>query len=311
MLLKCLSLLDQIASEERSGLPIEIIVVENGSTDGTYEALDKFKTKNRLVILKQNTNLGFAKAINLAVKTAQYNYVYLLNNDMEPEKHFLGELIKFCQQLIDQHKPFFGISSQIFFYDKKKRREESGKTFFHAVNGYFEVAHCTNIFNLNSIGITAYAGGGSSLLNKHLLVKLGLLDHKTYIPLYCEDMDIGYLAWKLGYPSYFLPSSQIIHHHQSSSKNLSRNPRYYMYKNFVTFILKNTTSSTLFLKHLVFFMFKIIFSKDSFNYATDNLLNCVNIFKSRIESNKYLPVFSDLELLDFVKFETKYGNRYL
>lgn len=311
MVLKCLSLLDRIASEERLELPIEIIIIENGSIDGTYEALNKFKTKNRLVILKQITNLGFAKAINLGVKSAQYNYIYLLNNDMEPQTNFLSELIKLSQKLIEKNKLFFGIASQIFFYDKSKRREESGKTFFHMHNGFLDVAHVINNFNLENISITAYAGGGSSLLNKHLFTKLGMFDHKTYTPLYCEDMDMGYLAWKYGYPSYFLPSSQIIHHHQSSSKNLARNPGYFMYKNFVAFILKNTASTTLFFKHLFIFMFKIIVFSDSFNYARENLTNCINIFKSRVKSNKYLPVFLDQDLLDFVKFETKYGNKYL
>jgi len=311
MVLKCLSLLDQIVSEERSELPIEIIVIENGSIDGTYEALNKLKTKNRLVILKQSTNLGFARAINLATKSAQYNYLYLLNNDMEPQKNFLSELIKLSQKLIDKNNLFFGLASQIFFYDKSKRREESGKTFFHMHNGFLDVAHVMNNFNLENISITAYAGGGSSLINKHLFMKLGMFDHKTYTPLYCEDMDMGYLAWKYGYPSYFLPSSQIVHHHQSSSKNLAHNPRYFMYKNFVAFILKNTTSTNLFFKHLFIFIFKIIIDKDSFNYARENLKNCINIFKSRVKSNKYLPIFSDRDLLDFVKFETKYGSKYL
>ncbi|MFA5828060.1 MAG: glycosyltransferase family 2 protein [Candidatus Shapirobacteria bacterium] len=311
MVLKCLSLLDQIATAERSELPVEIIVVENGSIDGTFDALNKLKTKNRLLVLKQSTNLGYAKAVNLAVQTAQYNYVYLLNNDMEPQKNFLSELIKLTRKLIDKNKLFFGIASQIFFYDKTKRREESGKTFFHMHNGFLDVAHVINKYNLEDISIIAYAGGGSSLINKHLLVKLGLLDHKTYTPLYCEDMDIGYLAWKYGYPSYFLPSSQIIHHHQSSSKNLSRDPRYYMYKNFVAFILKNTMSSKLFFKYLTVFMFRINLSEDAYNYATENLLNVFNIFKSRVKSNKYLSVFSDNKLFDFVKFETKYGSRFL
>lgn len=311
MVLKCLSLLDQIVSEERSILPVEIIIVENGSTDGTYKALKHLKKKTRLVILNQNTNLGFAKAINLAVQTAQYNYVYLLNNDMEPQKHFFAELTKFCRQLIDQHKPFLGISSQIFFYDKKKRREESGKTFFHAVNGFLEVAHSVNTFNLDSINITAFVGGGSSLINKHLFTKLGMFDHKTYTPLYCEDMDMGYLAWKYGYPSYFLPSSQVVHHHQSSSKNLAREPGYYMHKNFLAFILKNTDSFPTYLRHLIFFIPKILFLDNFYRYSVENLANSVNIFKSKIKSNNYLPIFSDSELFDFVKFETKYGNRYL
>lgn len=305
LVIKCIQLLDNQLSIEYPKIKKEIIVVENGSTDGSFEALSKLKTKISLTILKQEINLGFAKAINLAVKKSKYNYLYFLNNDMEVQSGFFKEIINTANNLLQQNIDFFGIASQIFFFDPSVKRVESGKTWTDFKNGKLLVGHELNPKKLKNVSLTAYCGGGSSLINKNIFNTLGRFDDKVYIPMYCEDLDLGYIAWKKGYSSFFCPNSHVIHHHRSSSKLLSISPDYYIHKNYLSFCLKNFNNPVLLAKLFLFYPFYLIFKKNYWNYLIDNLKNLSNIKKSRNKLKIIPNKYSDIELINFKKFESK------
>ncbi len=308
MVVKCIKLLDQAIVAENQGLNCEIIVVDNGSKDGTYQALLNLSTKTKLEIIKNEINLGYAKGINEAVDKSKYNYVYLLNNDMEVQNGFLASLISFAKNKIDKSEKFFGLASQIFFFDPKKRREESGKTYCQPKAGFINIAHVVSKQNLTQNSITLYPGGGSSLINKHVFNKLGQYDYKSYTPLYCEDLDLGYLAWKYGYPSYFISKSHVIHHHQSSTKKLNKDPTYFLYKNLLVFILKNFTSPKVILKHTLLFVPQLIVNTKYTRYALETIKNIHNIFASRLKLAQYQPMHTDQQLENFILFEAIYKD---
>jgi GT2 family glycosyltransferase len=71
----------------------ELIVVNNGSTDGTYEYLNKIKNNN-INIIHNESNLGFAKGMNIGAKNANGKYLILLNNDTIVGEGWEVELIK-------------------------------------------------------------------------------------------------------------------------------------------------------------------------------------------------------------------------
>jgi hypothetical protein len=309
MIVNCVKNLDRITSSENIDIPKEIIVIDNGSIDETYEALMKLKTTTPLIPIRSNINLGFARGINLGVLRAKYNYVYLMNNDMIPKPNLITEIVKFGQNLLNNNKPFFGLSSQIFFYDPKKRREESGKNYYRSDFGYLYVAHCVNNNNLTAPSITGYPGGGSSFINKNLFLKLGGYDNDLYLPLYDEDLDLGFIAWKLGFPSYFIPSSQIIHYHRSSSKKLKFDPNYYMFKNWVTFILKNYDSCSLILNHIFLYPLRMLADQRFVTYAFENTKIIHKILLKKIMLLRYKQIYKDTELINFLKFEFDFYSK--
>ncbi len=64
------------------GIKYEIIVVENGSTDGSLERIKELKKKySQIILIDAKSNIGFGKAQNLASKTAKGEYLLLLNSD--------------------------------------------------------------------------------------------------------------------------------------------------------------------------------------------------------------------------------------
>lgn len=306
LVLKCVELLDLHLGKEKPDIKKEIIIIENGSTDGSCEALSRLKTKIPIILLKQETNLGFARAINLGLEHSKYNYVYLINNDMEPQKNFFNSIVNLAEDVLKQNKKFFGISSQIFFFDQNKRREESGKTYILPNLGYISVAHYVLNEALETSSVSLYPGGGSSLINKHYFQKIGGYDYKTYTPLYCEDLDAGFVAWKFGLPSYFDPNSHVIHHHRSSSTQLIKDPSYFMYKNWLVLILKNFDSYKNIINHLFLYPGRIVLSESHYKYATEALKNLKNIYISKIKLYKYKTINSDRELINFSKFENTY-----
>jgi len=307
LVIKCLQLLSQQLSVECPKIPKEIIVVDNGSTDDTSNELKRLKIPNTKYLIL-DTNQGFAKAVNLAVKQAKYNYIYLLNNDMEVQAGFFQEIIDTANKLLQKNINFFGISSQIFFFDPSVERVESGKTWTDFKNGKLLVGHELNSQKLKNISLTAYCGGGSSLINKNLFNLICGFDATVYTPMYGEDLDLGFVAWKKGYPSFFCPNSHVIHHHRSSSKLLSVSPDYYIHKNFLSFCLKNFDSWQLLTKLFLYYPLYIIFKKDYFKYLIDNLKNLNNIKNSK-NKLKFLPnKYKDIDLIYFSKFTQNIGK---
>lgn len=305
MVVRCIDNLNKIITKECTDIDKEIIIVDNGSKDNTVKSINKLKSKIPIRIIKLKTNLGFGEAVNIATKKSKFNYIYLLNNDMFPKKRFLSEIIEFAQKLIKNNKPFFGLSSQIFFYDPTKRREESGKTYITPKFGFINIAHCVNEANLIDNSITAYPGGGSSLLNKYVFDEIGFYDYKSYKPLYCEDLDSGFVAWKLGFPSYYIANSYVVHHHRSSSKQLSVDPDFMMHKNWLTFILKNVSDRSLYLNHIFSYSLLCTLDKKYREYSDDVFKNINNILNSKLHLARFINKYQEKELINFVEFETK------
>ena len=73
---------------------MEVIVVDNGSTDGSQEYLDTYPG---VQVLKMDKNYGFCGAVNAGIKAADSEYVILLNNDTEVEPDFAKELLTAIQ----------------------------------------------------------------------------------------------------------------------------------------------------------------------------------------------------------------------
>ncbi len=96
-----------IQSALNSSIPVDIFVVDNGSTDSTLEILKRYGCK--IVLTKTDTNLGFGKANNLGLQYAiekEYDYVYLLNQDAYLEPNTIEEMLN-----ISQKHPEFGVLS--------------------------------------------------------------------------------------------------------------------------------------------------------------------------------------------------------
>ena len=210
----------------------EVIVVDNGSTDGSAGFIREQFPQVRVVALEKN--LGFGGGSNAGFRAARHDVVVLLNSDMRVEPDFLQPLLDgFTDARV------FSVACQIFFSDPNKLREETGLTEFWWERGNLRVRHRTEP-SIHELYPCAYGGGGSCAFDRRKFLELGGFD-ELLAPFYLEDTDLGYMAWKRGWKKLYQPASVVYHEHRGTIGR--RFSEAYIQgilkKNFVLFTWKN------------------------------------------------------------------------
>jgi GT2 family glycosyltransferase len=213
----------------------EVLVVDNGSTDGSADWLRANYPQVRVLALEKN--LGFGGGSNAGFRAAKNDIVVLLNSDMRVEADFL-------QPLLDGFTDgkVFAVSCQIFLSDPAKRREETGLTHGWWENGALRVTHREDP-KVDTLFPCFYGGGGSCAFDRKKFLSLGGFD-ELLAPFYLEDTDLGFQAWKRGWKVLYQPASVVWHEHRGTiGRKFS--PEYIgfvLQKNYVLFAWKNIHS---------------------------------------------------------------------
>lgn len=192
-----------------SGIPSEIIVVDNGSTDGTADSLRSAFPAVELEISRDP--LSFARAVNRGIARARYSHVCLLNNDMLLEPGFFPALLRAFEQV----PGLFCATAEIRF-PEGVRREETGKAVMaQSSPGDFPI-RCDETLPGEDLSYVLYGSGGCSLYDAARLRALGGVD-EAYEPAYVEDLDLGYRAWQRGWPSVYVAGAVVEHRHRATT----------------------------------------------------------------------------------------------
>jgi GT2 family glycosyltransferase len=225
----------------------EILVVDNGSTDGSVEYLRN--NYPSIQILPLDRNYGFSGGNNRGIVQVTTDIVVLLNNDMIVDRAFLKPLLSgFSDPSV------FAVTSQIFFQDSTRRREETGKTRARFERGFFYLWHdeINHKDETRSTIPVFWAGGGSCAIDRNKFLAIGGFD-RLYEPFYLEDTDLSYQAWKRGWKSLLAPESHVVHKHRSTSRTKFGNAFVdnTVRKNQYLFVWKNVTDAHMILAHLM------------------------------------------------------------
>jgi GT2 family glycosyltransferase len=224
----------------------EILVVDNGSRDGSTDYLRQHFPDVR--VLPLDRNYGFSIGNNKGFQEVHSDVVVLLNNDMLVTADFLQPLLMpFSDSRV------FAVSSQIFFPDPEKKREETGKTMGRFEKGVFTFSHdAITPDDENRVMLPIFwAGGGASAVDLRKLKAIGGFD-TLYHPFYVEDADNSWQAWKRGWTCLLAPRSHVVHKHRGTSRPkfgdnfVDRTIR----RNQFLFIWKNVTDTGMILQHL-------------------------------------------------------------
>jgi GT2 family glycosyltransferase len=186
----------------------EIIVVDNGSSDGSADKL--LQQFPQITVLPQAENLGFAAGCNVGMRHAladQAEYVLLLNNDTVVAPEFIREMLATIQS-----DPRIGVvCPKIFFTDRPNLLWYAGADFSPWTGtskhrGWKEVDHgqfdgCKEI---------TQATGCAMLVRCNALLNVGLLDEQFWA--YVEDLDWSLRFLKRGYRLAFAPNAWLWHH---------------------------------------------------------------------------------------------------
>ena len=179
----------------------EVIVVDNHSTDGTDEYIQRHFPEVRL--LRADENLYFSAGNRLGIRAATRDVLVLLNSDTIVKPGFLKPLLAALSQ-----PEVFGAASQVLSHDETANA--------HARFNGTRIEWRQEIVSAStgkSEWPVLWLHRGLFAVDRRKYLWLGGLD-SLYDPLYLEDADLSYRAWKAGWKCVLVPESQVLHHHQ-------------------------------------------------------------------------------------------------
>lgn len=207
----------------------ELVIVDDHSTDKSVEwVVKKFdlhnqkinlgsrkikakvgsyfsvKKKIRVVLVVNQKNIRFAKAVNKGVIISKNNLIFLLNNDVSPEADTINQLVK------DFDKDVFAVGC--LEIEKNMGGIKAGKNTLEFKRGMFIHSRADDFL----AGPTAWASGGSAMFDKKKWLQLDGLDSLFY-PAYWEDIDLSFRAKKKGWLVLFEPKAKVDHNHETTN----------------------------------------------------------------------------------------------
>lgn len=247
--LDCLESLRQI---EVGRNLIEIIVVENGSTDGSGEALSNLKDIHLVVSFE---NLGFAGGANLGISFAlkrNADYIIILNNDTVVDKLALLKLLA-ATKIGDIVSPKIYFAAGFEFHKERYKKDQRGKVIWYAggkidwdnIIGVHLGVDEVDIGQFNRRRRIDLATGACMLVKRQVFEKIGLFDQKYF--LYLEDMDFATRAAKANFKIIYQPQARIWHKNAGSvGGSGSKIQDYYITRNRLLFAAKYAKIRTKF-----------------------------------------------------------------
>lgn len=205
----------------------EVIVVDNGSTDGSVRLIEE--EFGEVGLVKTGQNLGFARACNVGIKMARGDYVALVAGDICLDERWLAESLNlFNSQNV-------GIVGSTIYYQEPANViwGAGGKIDLLTGQTWLLGAFNTSVRSNNVDHVT----GGAILINSSVFRKIGLLDEDYF--LYAEDLDFCLRAQRAGFVIRFAPEAKSWHLIRIDQERIT--PR--------VFYLRTVTEISVFFQH--------------------------------------------------------------
>lgn len=219
-----------------SSIRPELIVVDNGSTDGTAGWVQSEYPHVRLI--QNSRNLGFAAAVNQGIRATTRQWMALLNNDAVPEADWLAQLLA-----VGESDPRVGsVASRMMFRDAPAlvssagiRLDRSGAAWDLLLGESRWPAEPLEVFG---------ASAGACLYRLATLQDVGLLDEAFFA--YREDVDLAWRARLRGWKALLAPGAVVYHALSATAGEGSTFKRYYLARNKWRVIIRNYPAPALF-----------------------------------------------------------------
>ena len=223
----------------------EILVVDNGSNDGSQDLIRK--EFSNVVLIENETNKGYAGGCNSGISYTKGKYILFLNNDVEVAENFLEELYN----TIDSDENIGLVQPKLLSIQKKTHFDYSGGAGgeidifgFPFARGrvFIELEKDESQYD-NMTQEIFWASGTSVLVRKSLLNKIGSFDEDFFAHM--EEIDLNWRAQLIGYKSVITLKTFLYHY--SGYTLPAENPRkmYLNHRNNLIMLLKNYSFASL------------------------------------------------------------------
>lgn len=253
----------------------EVVLVDNGSTDGSVEYVREHFPEVKLIKLMENH--GFCGGNNVGIQATTSDFVVLLNNDTEVEPNWLEELYR-----VMSASPEIGCcDSKVLFFDQRDMIDTMGGIYTIAGSaerrGYLQ--RDRGQFDRAVDTFTAVAS--AVMYRRDMLERIGLLDEGFYFGY--EDVDLSFRAHLFRYRCVNVPAAKVYHKVSASSYFNSEFYVYYGQRN-VSYVFIKNMPGPLFWKYLPL---HLMYVAGSFGYFA-RIGKSKAFFKAKIDVLKNL-----------------------
>lgn len=235
----------------------ELIVVENGSTDRSIDLLKPYGEAIRLLPLPENT---YIFGLNAGLEIARGRYVAFLNNDMTVDPEFVERCVA---ALEGGREDLFAVCPRILERDGEDQGSRTAGYWSRGLIFYRVLAHAekaTDCF---------FAVGGQSFFRRSHLDEIGSIDPLLW-PMYHEDIELSYRAWKRGWRIAYVPDA-VAHHiggHASKRVFTRSDLRSFVRQNEYLTVWKNVTDRSLLWQHIALIPLRLAAAMIKRDWAT-------------------------------------------
>ncbi len=209
----------------------EVILVDNGSTDGSVEWVEAHYPQ--FCLIRNETNVGFAAGNNQAIRASQAEFIVTLNNDTRAEPGWLAALVEAASD------PAVGmVASKMLFADRPTMINSAGIALDPVGIAWDRLGGLPDDPDerepLEVFGPCA----GAALYRRAMLERIGLFDEDFFA--YLEDVDLAWRARLAGWRCLYAPAARVYHAHSATggegspfkSRLLARNKVWLIAKNY-------------------------------------------------------------------------------
>ncbi|WP_029232766.1 glycosyltransferase family 2 protein [Butyrivibrio sp. VCB2006] len=213
----------------------EVILVDNGSEDGSVSFVQKEFPEARIIDLSENT--GFANAVNVGIKETSAKYVFLLNNDTICDESAIEALVK----VMDKKPSVFSAQAKMLQIKEPHLIDDAGDYYCALGWAFAPSKDKDNSKYARRVNITS-ACAGAAMYRREVFEEIGYFDEAHFC--YLEDVDVGYRARLFGYNNVMEPGAIVYHVGSGSSGSrhnafkvelTAANNLYFIYKNLSAF----------------------------------------------------------------------------
>lgn len=223
--------LDSLAAQTVA--PLEVIVVDNASTDGSQALLRDRYVWVRLLALDENR--GFTGACNAGMTAARGDYVALLNNDTEVDAGWVAAVVDAFARTPDAGS----IASKMLLFDQRDHFHTAGDFFTRSGRPGNRGVWQRDVGQYDREEYVFSACGGSAVYRRTMLDQIGLLDDDFFFS--GEDVDLGWRAQLAGWRCLYTPQAIVYHHLSATGGGVTAS--YYDGRNLIFILVKNLPSA--------------------------------------------------------------------
>lgn len=202
---------------------VEIIVVDNNSSDGSVKYIKENFPSVKLIVMDKN--YGFCKPNNEGAKEASGEYLVFLNNDTEVTPGWLKALVQPAIEDAD----VVSCASRMLYYDRHDIINTAGGKITIIGGGFYRGYGDKDGPAYNQPGFTGFGCAAGVLVKKDFFLSIGGFDEDHFAA--CEEHDLGWKIWLYGYKVAYAPMAKMYHRESGTFGSRSNADPYKVFLN--------------------------------------------------------------------------------